>query len=86
MFEKNHPSWTLLDEEMSFSLKQSNWLKYRLKLLGAKRPSNVEFLTIDEKNGPVHVAEGAVLERTCSSHWTLLYRIQCHNPNACLRA
>ena len=60
MFEKSHPAWMLLDGEMSFSLKQQ--LAEKLKLLGAKHPSKVEYVTIDEKNGPVHIEEGAIVE------------------------
>jgi len=46
--------------------KNPTGLKHRLDetlaTLGSNHPSDVEYLTIDERKGPVHVAEGAVLE------------------------
>ena len=47
------PAWELLNPENPSGLKQI--LSNHLEQLGSKHPVGVEYVTIDEKKGPVHV-------------------------------
>jgi len=60
MFDQDAPVWAFLDPNNPSGLKHR--LNETLATLGSNHPSDVEFVTIDERKGPVHVAEGAVVE------------------------
>ena len=60
IIDQDAPVWDCLDPNNPAGLKHR--LNEVLATLGSNHPSDVEFLTIDERKGPVHVAEGAVLE------------------------
>ena len=60
IIDQDAPVWACLDPNNPTGLKHR--LNERLATLGSNHPSDIEFLTIDERKGPVHVAEGAVLE------------------------
>ena len=60
IIDQDTPAWACLDPNNPTGLKHR--LNERLATLGSNHPNDVEFLTIDERKGPVHVAEGAVLE------------------------
>jgi len=54
------PAWELLNPEHAFGIKQT--LSRHLEQMGSKHPIGVEYLTIDEIKGPVHVEDGATIE------------------------
>ena len=56
----NDPVWSLLDSNNPSNLK--HLIEAKLGELGSQIPEDVEFLTTDERKGPVHVAEGATIE------------------------
>ena len=56
----NDPVWSLLDSNNPSNLK--HLIEAKLGELGTQIPEDVEFLTTDERKGPVHVAEGATIE------------------------
>ena len=60
IIDQNAPVWAFLDPKNPTGLKHR--LNEKLATFGSSHPSDVEFLTIDERKGPVHVEEGAVLE------------------------
>ena len=60
IIDQDAPVWAFLDPKNPTGLK--NRLNETLATLGSNHPSDVEYLTIDERKGPVHVAEGAVIE------------------------
>ena len=60
MMNPNEPAWALLDSNNSSSLKQQ--LDTKLVQIGSNHPSGVQFVSIDERKGPVHVADGATIE------------------------
>ena len=60
IIDQDTPVWAFLDPNNPTGLKHR--LNEKLATFGSNHPSDVEFLTIDERKGPVHVEEGAVLE------------------------
>lgn len=56
----NEPAWSLLNPSNPDGLKSQ--LDAKLSTLGSNHPKNVEFVTIDERKGAVHVEEGAIVE------------------------
>ncbi|MGB1897641.1 MAG: hypothetical protein ACPHRB_02270 [Candidatus Poseidoniaceae archaeon] len=60
IMDGSEPAWALLNPDNPSGLKSQ--LKIKLDSLGSKHPEPVEYVTIDERKGPVHVAEGAVIE------------------------
>lgn len=56
----NEPAWSLLNPSNPDGLKSQ--LDAKLSTLGSNHPQNVEFVTIDERKGAVHVEEGAIVE------------------------
>ena len=60
IMDGSEPAWALLNPDNPSGLKSQ--LNTTLASLGSKHPESVEYVTIDERKGPVHVAEGAVIE------------------------
>lgn len=60
LMDGKDPAWALLNPDNPSGLKHQ--LNTTLASLGSKHPESVEHVTIDERKGPVHVAEGAVVE------------------------
>ena len=60
IIDQDAPVWACLDPNNPTGLKHR--LNETLATLGSNHPSDVEYLTIDERKGPVHVAEGVVIE------------------------
>ena len=60
MMNLDEPAWSLLDPNNPSGLKHQ--LDSKLSDVGSKHPQGVEYVTIDERKGPVHVEEGAVVE------------------------
>ena len=60
IIDQDAPVWACLDPSNPTGLKHR--LNEKLATLGSNHPNDLEFLTIDERKGPVHVVEGAVLE------------------------
>ena len=60
MMNLDEPAWSLLDPNNPSGLKHQ--LDARLSDLGSKHPQGVEYVTIDERKGPVHVEEGVIVE------------------------
>ena len=54
------PAWALLNPDNPSGLKHQ--ITTALASRGSKHPDSMEYVTIDERKGPVHVAEGAVVE------------------------
>lgn len=54
------PAWELLNPNHPSSLKQI--LSKKLKQLGSKHPVDVQYVSIDETKGAVHVEDGAIIE------------------------
>lgn len=54
------PAWELLNPDHPSGLKQI--LSKKLKQLGSKHPVNVQYVSIDETKGAVHVEDGAIIE------------------------
>ena len=60
MMNQTEPAWSLLNPNNPSGLKQQ--IDAKLAELGSNHPAGVEYLTIDERKGPVHVQEGASIE------------------------
>ena len=60
MMNQTEPVWSLLNPDNPSGLKQQ--IDAKLAELGSNHPAGVEYLTIDERKGPVHVQEGASVE------------------------
>lgn len=60
LMDPNQPVWSLLDPKNPSNLKRQ--IELELAQLGPKHPHGVEFVSIDERKGHVHVAEGAIIE------------------------
>ena len=60
IIDQDAPVWACLDPNNPTGLKHR--LDETLATLGSNHPNDVEYLTIDERKGPVHVAEGVVIE------------------------
>ena len=60
MMNQTEPGWSLLNPDNPSGLKQQ--IDAKLAELGSNHPAGVEYLTIDERKGPVHVQEGASIE------------------------
>ena len=60
MMNQTEPVWSLLNPDNPSGLKQQ--IDAKLAELGSNHPAGVEYLTIDERKGPVHVQEGASIE------------------------
>ena len=60
MMNLSEPAWSILDPNNPSGLKSQ--LQSKLSALGSKHPQGVEYLTIDERKGFVHVADGATVE------------------------
>lgn len=54
------PAWELLNPDHPSGLKQI--LSKKLKQLGSKHPVDVQYVSIDETKGAVHVEDGAIIE------------------------
>ncbi len=57
---KGQPAWLLLDPDNPANLKRQ--LDAKLSDVGSKHPRGVDYVTIDEQKGVVHVEEGAIVE------------------------
>lgn len=60
MMNPSKPAWSMLDPNNSSGLKSQ--LQSKLTAIGSKHPEGVEYVTIDERKGLVHVEEGAIVE------------------------
>ena len=60
MMNSSEPAWSMLDPNNPSSLKSQ--LQSKLTAIGSKHPEGVEYVTIDERKGFVHVEEGAIVE------------------------
>lgn len=60
MMNQTEPVWSFLNPDNPSGLKQQ--IDAKLAELGSNHPAGVEYLTIDERKGPVHVQEGASIE------------------------
>ncbi|MGB1568053.1 MAG: hypothetical protein ACPHBQ_06210, partial [Candidatus Poseidoniaceae archaeon] len=60
MMNSSEPAWSLLNPNNPAGLK--SLLDAKLSTLGSNHPQHVEFVTIDERKGVVHVEEGAIVE------------------------
>ena len=60
MMNQTEPVWSLLNPDNPSGLKQQ--IDAKLAEFGSNHPAGVEYLTIDERKGPVHVQEGASIE------------------------
>ena len=60
MMNQTEPVWSLLNPNNPSGLKQQ--IDAKLAELGSNHPAGVEYVTIDERKGPVHVQEGASIE------------------------
>ena len=60
MMNPSEPAWSILDPNNPSSLKAQ--LQSKLNTVGSKHPEGVEYVTIDERKGLVHVEEGAIVE------------------------
>ena len=60
MMNQTEPVWSFLNPDNPSGLKQQ--IDAKLAELGSNHPVGVEYLTIDERKGPVHVQEGASIE------------------------
>ena len=60
MMNPSEPAWSILDPNNPSGLKAQ--LQSKLNTVGSKHPEGVEYVTIDERKGLVHVEEGAIVE------------------------
>ncbi|MGB2446389.1 MAG: glucose-1-phosphate thymidylyltransferase [Candidatus Poseidoniaceae archaeon] len=60
MMNSSEPAWSMLDPNNPSGLKSQ--LQSKLSAIGSKHPVGVEYVTIDERKGFVHVEEGAIVE------------------------
>ena len=60
MMNPSEPAWSILDPNNPSGLKAQ--LQSKLNTVGSKHPEGVEYVTIDERKGFVHVEEGAIVE------------------------
>ena len=60
MLNPSEPAWSILDPNNPSGLKSQ--LQSKLTAIGSKHPEGVEYVTIDERKGLVHVEEGAIVE------------------------
>jgi len=60
MINPSGPAWSILDPNNPSGLKSQ--LQSKLTAIGSKHPEGVEYVTIDERKGFVHVEEGAIVE------------------------
>ena len=60
MMNSSEPAWSILDPNNPSGLKSQ--LQSKLTAIGSKHPEGVEYVTIDERKGFVHVEEGAIVE------------------------
>ena len=60
MMNQTEPVWSLLNPDNPSGLKQQ--IDAKLAELGSNHPAGVEYVTIDERKGPVHVQDGASIE------------------------
>ena len=60
MMNPSEPAWSMLDPNNPSGLKSQ--LQSKLTAIGSKHPEGVEYVTIDERKGFVHVEEGAIVE------------------------
>ena len=60
MMNPSEPAWSILDPNNPSGLKSQ--LQSKLTAIGSKHPDGVEYVTIDERKGLVHVEEGAIVE------------------------
>ena len=60
MMNPSEPAWSILDSNNPSGLKAQ--LQSKLTAIGSKHPEGVEYVTIDERKGLVHVEEGAIVE------------------------
>ena len=60
MMNSSEPAWSMLDPNNPSGLKSQ--LQSKLTAIGSKHPEGVEYVTIDERKGFVHVEEGAIVE------------------------
>lgn len=60
MMNSSEPAWSMLDPNNPSGLKAQ--LQSKLSAIGSKHPKGVEYVTIDERKGFVHVEEGAIVE------------------------
>lgn len=60
MMNSSEPAWSLLNPNNPAGLK--SLLDAKLSTLGSNHPQHVEFVTIDERKGVVHVEQGAIVE------------------------
>ena len=60
MMNSSEPAWSMLDPNNPSGLKSQ--LQSKLTAIGSKHPEDVEYVTIDERKGFVHVEEGAIVE------------------------
>ena len=60
MMNPSEPAWSMLDPNNPSGLKAQ--LQSKLTAIGSKHPEGVEYVTIDERKGLVHVEEGAIVE------------------------
>ena len=60
MMNPSEPAWSMLDPNNPSGLKSQ--LQSKLTAIGSKHPEGVEYVTIDERKGLVHVEEGAIVE------------------------
>ncbi|MGB2352942.1 MAG: glucose-1-phosphate thymidylyltransferase [Candidatus Poseidoniaceae archaeon] len=60
MMNSSEPAWSMLDPNNPSGLKAQ--LQSKLSAIGSKHPEGVEYVTIDERKGFVHVEEGAIVE------------------------
>ena len=60
MMNQTEPVWSFLNPDNPSGLKQQ--IDAKLAEFGSNHPAGVEYLTIDERKGPVHVQEGASIE------------------------
>ncbi len=60
MMNQSEPAWSMLNPNNPSGLKKQ--LDAKLSSMGSKHPRGVDYVTIDERKGPVHVEEGATIE------------------------
>ena len=60
MMDQSEPAWSMLNPDNPSGLKKQ--LDAKLSSMGSKHPQGVDYVTIDERKGPVHVEDGATIE------------------------
>ncbi len=60
MMNPSEPAWAMLDTNNPSGLKSQ--LQSKLSTMGPKHPQGVDYVTIDERKGFVHVEDGAIVE------------------------